>query len=90
MALFLFRFWPVLIPLIVYAVWMIRVRGKARKAGEPVPQFREGPWFWAVVASLSVGIVIFFILGLSHEPAKGTYVPPRTENGKIIPGHLEP
>lgn len=90
MALFLFRFWPVLVPLLVYVVWMIRVRGKARKAGAPVPHFGQGPWFWAVVASLGVAVVIFFILGLSHPSQKGTYVPPRTQDGRIIPGHVEP
>jgi len=90
MALFLFRLWPVLIPLLVYVIWMIAVRRKARLKGEPLPHFREGPWFWAVVTSLAIGIVLFLSFGLSHEENKGTYIPPRTVDGKIIPGHIEP
>jgi hypothetical protein len=89
MALFLFRFWPVLIPLIIYLLWMFIVRNKAKRAGEPLPHFKDGPWFWAVVAALATGIVIFIILGLSHQPNTGNYVPPKTENGRIIPGHVE-
>ena len=90
MALFLLRFWPVLIPLIIYLIWMLRVRRKARKAGEPIPHFREGPWFWAVVASMALGILIFLFFGLSHESVKGEYTPPHMENGKIVPGQVAP
>ncbi|MDX2074266.1 MAG: DUF6111 family protein [Alphaproteobacteria bacterium] len=89
MALFLLRFWPVLIPLLVYAVWMVAVRTKARKAGAPVPHFREGPWFWALVASLGVGVVLLLSFGLSHESVKGEYIPPHMENGRIVPGEVK-
>jgi len=89
MGLFILRFWPVLIPLLVYVLWMINVRSRARKAGEPLPHFRDGPWFWAVVASLCLGIAIFLFLGLSHESNKGEYLPPHMENGKIVPGQVK-
>ena len=90
MGLFLLRFWPVLIPLLLYAAWMIVVRNKARKAGTPLPRFREGPWFWAVVIALGCGVVIFLSLGMSNEPVVGDYIPPHMENGAIIPGQVRP
>lgn len=88
MGLFLLRFWPVLIPLVVYIVWMIRVRNHARRAGEKPPHFGEGPWFWAIVVSLGIGVVMFVVLGLSHEGNQGAYVPPHMEGGRIVPGEV--
>ncbi len=90
MAIFLFRFWPVLLPLLVYGVWMMYVRRSALKRGDPAPHFREGPWFWAVVTSLVLGIVILLATGLSHGENKGDYVPPHMENGEIVPGRVQP
>lgn len=89
MGLFLLRFWPVLIPLIVYWVWMWRARHTARKIGEPMPAFRDGPWFWALIASLSIAVVIFIFIGSGHDENRGTYVPPHMENGKIVPGEIK-
>lgn len=90
MALFIFRFWPVFIPLFVYVLWMLLVRRKAKKAGAPLPHFREGPWFWALVASLLTAVVIFISLGLSHSSTKGEYIAPHMEDGKIVPGRVQP
>ena len=85
------RFWPVLMPFLVYALWMLKMRGRARKAGEPLPRFRDGPWFWAVVATFGVAIAMFIVFGVSaREGIRGDYTPPHMENGKIIPGHVAP
>lgn len=90
MSLFLFRFWPVLIPLMIYWVWHGAKRRKARKVGAPLPHFRDGPWYWVVLASLMIGVILFVVLGLSHAANDGQYVPPKLEDGKVIPGHVEP
>jgi uncharacterized membrane protein len=90
MALFLLRFWPVLVPLLVYLAWMQIVRRKAQKAGQPLPHFRDGPWFWMIVASLCIAVFMFVFLGLSHEAVRGEYEPPHMENGKIISGKVKP
>lgn len=87
MSLFLFRFWPVLIPLIIYWLWYRRVAGRAVKAGQPPPRFREGPWYWAVLASLLTAIGCFILMGTSGEGTTGEYVPPHMENGTLIQGH---
>lgn len=89
MALFLLRFWPVFLPMAVYVVWMVLVRRAAKKAGAPLPHFREGPWFWALVASLGLAVCMFIFLGLSHNPNAGDYIPPHIENGRIISGGVK-
>lgn len=90
MALFLFRFWPVLIPLIVYWLWQMRARRIAKKNGAPEPRFRDGPWYWALLASLLTGVGCFLLLGLTHERNDGRYIPPHMENGTVIPGKVAP
>ena len=90
MSLFLFRFWPVFIPLIIYWVWHLMQKRKAKKTGTQIPHFRDGPLFWVVIASLVVALLCFLVLGFSGEANKGQYVPPKLEGGKITPGHIEP
>ncbi len=89
MSLFILRFWPVILPLLAYLWWYIAARRKAIRAEVKPPHFREGPWFWSIIASLAIGLLIFLALGLANAPNSGEYVPPRFEKGQIIPGHLE-
>lgn len=90
MRLFLFRFWPVLIPLIIYWVWLKRVGRKATIEGKPVLRFRDGPWYWAVLSSLLIAVGIFVMLGSELHEGRGTYVPAHMENGKLIPPQVNP
>lgn len=90
MGLFLFRFWPVFIPLIIYWIWHIRAKKRAAKDGKPIPHFRDGPWYWAVLASLLTAIGCFIYIATLAGHDKGTYVPPHVEDGKLIPGHVDP
>ena len=90
MGLFLLRFWPALLPLIVYWLWWKKAHARALKEGKPTPLFREGPWYWAVLSSLLIAAFCFVILGLLPAAEKGVYVPPHVENGKVISGHTEP
>jgi hypothetical protein len=53
-----------------------------------VPHFREGPVFWTLIATLSIAVCMFIILGFSNEGTKGTYVPSHVENGKIVPSRI--
>lgn len=89
MGLLLFRLWPALIPLLMYYIWHVSVCRKAEKNGQPKPKFRDGPWYWAVLASLAVGAACLLFLGASIEPQTGTYVPPHMENGVLVPGQVK-
>jgi hypothetical protein len=90
MGLFFFRFWPVLLPLAVYAAWLFTMRRTARKNGLPGLRFRDGPWYWAVLASLVMALACFLAMGLSVRQEKGAYVPPHMAKGELVPGHVEP
>ncbi len=90
MGLFLFRFWPVLIPLLVYLLWYWNTGRKAVKAGKEKPKFRDGPWFWIVLSSLAIGFGCFIFLGATIEGTKGNYEPPHMENGVLVPGKIKP
>lgn len=90
MGLFLFRFWPVLIPLLVYIIWLQVVGRKAVKEGRAKPLFREGPWYWVVIATLAMAMLCFVVLGISIDGSKGVYVPPHMENGVMVPGTVTP
>lgn len=86
----LIRFWPVLIPVLLCLLWILHKRRKAVRAGEVMPRFSEGPWYWVAIASIVIAVVCFMVLGLSNTPVTGTYEPAHVEGGKIIPGSVAP
>jgi hypothetical protein len=89
--LLIIRFWPALVPILLYAAWVCYARRKAAKAGEAPPAFFDGPWIWAVTVSLLLCIGGFIMLGLTQEGlGEGHYVPAKLVGGKIVPGHVEP
>jgi len=83
---------PFLLPAAVYALWVwYRTAYVARHGGE-APKLERGPWplliFLGAVCALVVLATTALIRG--DSPEDGTYVPPRVENGQVVPGHLEP
>ena len=88
MGLFFLRFWPVLIPLVVYLVWLEHVGRKAKKAGKIPPHFCDGPWYWLVLASLVIGIGCLLVLGNSMDGNKGPYIPPHMKDGQMVPAQM--
>ncbi|MDX1974659.1 MAG: DUF6111 family protein [Rickettsiales bacterium] len=90
MSLFLFRFWPVVLPLVIYVLWYGLTKRRALRKGETPPQFREGPWFWMIIACLSIAVLCFLYMSFTIEAQKGTYVPAHEEQGVLVPGHINP
>ena len=79
---------PLLVPTAIYLVWL-RV-GHRQQAAEDV-HWRALPWVWlAGAGALLLALVLFVVTVHFGTTAPGTYVPPRWENGRIIPGHVEP
>lgn len=89
MPLFRFRFFPVLLPLLIYLLWLYIIRKRAHKAGEPLPRFQDGPLFWVVMASLGIALLCFVALGISSSGHKGSYQPAHMEGDKIIPPEVK-
>jgi hypothetical protein len=49
------------------------------------------PWVWlAAAGALLLALVLFAVTVHFDTSQSGVYVPPRSENGRIIPGHVEP
>lgn len=80
---------PLILPTVLYLIWALAIRdsGSGRKFATIV---REGPWFWLIVAGLVLagGSLVFSALSRGGDPT-GTYVAPRLEDGRVIPGHVE-
>jgi hypothetical protein len=87
---------PLVLPTALYLVWL-RVanwspRGAPQEAqqGETV-QWAALPWVWlAGAGALLLAIVLFVVTVHFGTSQPGTYVPPHSENGRIVPGHIEP
>ena len=60
------------------------------RPGEAAP-WSGLPWWWLAGAGvLLLALVLFVVTVPSGTSVSGTYVPPRWENGRVIPGHVEP
>ena len=76
-----------LLPFAAYAAWLYFTRGSARNSND---------WQVRTVAYLSLagaGLLIVAILAFtsfSQAPPDGVYVPAHVEDGRIVPGHIEP
>lgn len=88
MGLFIFRFWPVLLPILCYWIWHRLVSRRAVKRGQTPPDFRDGPLYWVLIATLATAACCFFVLGAVIDDRKGVYVPPHLENGVMVPGAI--
>jgi hypothetical protein len=49
------------------------------------------PWVWLAGAGALLLALVLFVVTVNFRTApSGVYVPPHTENGRIVPGHVEP
>ena len=79
-----------LIPLAIYAGWLVHARKRARALGTAKPRASDAPWPIMILTGFAVLISGMIALGLfTGEEPGGVYVPPYMENGKIIRGHVE-
>jgi len=81
---------PLLLPTALYLLWVVAMR-RAEAVGI-ADLFRSFPWIWLSAAGvvLLVGVLIMAAMGFGRSPDTAHYVPPHTEDGRIIPGHVEP
>lgn len=89
--LFITYILPLVAPFLMYLAWNAYVRYKAKKAGEEAPSLEKGPIFWSLVAGFFLLIISLTTLALmgSHKADRGKYVPPRFEDGRIIPPNFD-
>lgn len=81
---------PFLLPLAAYMAWAWYRTAHVKKHGGESPTIEKGPWpiLLLLGAVLAVGLMGTMALFQGGDP-DSTYVPPRYEDGKIVPGRLE-
>jgi hypothetical protein len=78
---------PLVLPTVLYLVWLRAVRW-SEEGGALA--WRKLPWVWlAAIGVMLTAIVLFVVTVGFGTAAPGIYVPPRFENGRIVPGHVE-
>lgn len=82
---------PFLTPLAVYAAWVLYRSGYVARHGGEAPRFEKGPWplllFLGAILTLAALATTAMLGGGSTD---SHYMPPHLQDGKMVPGHLEP
>jgi hypothetical protein len=78
---------PLVLPTLAYLLWLRAARAEASGA----VAWRRLPWVWLALTGVALTAVVLFVVTVGFGTAMpGIYVPPRSENGQIVPGHVEP
>ena len=78
---------PLLLPTALYLAWIRTTQWE----NEGSVRWRALPWLWLVGTGTLLLILVLFVINVHFgNPEPGVYVPPRWENGHIVPGHIEP
>ncbi len=76
---------PFLLPFIAYGIWLLIVRWRG---GKPPA---HTPWAPLVFSGfVLMGASLVGLALLAPEDQEGSYVPARYQDGKIIPGEVQP
>ncbi len=79
---------PLLLPTALYLLW-ISALGAPR--ADSAVAWSSLPWVWLVGAGAVLLIAVLLLVSLGFGTRQeGVYVAPRYENGRIVPGHIEP
>jgi hypothetical protein len=81
---------PLLLPTALYLLWVVAMRrAEAAGVGELLRGF---PWIWLVAAGVALlaAVLVMVAFGFGRSADTAHYVPPRTVDGHIVPGHVEP
>ena len=79
---------PLLLPTAIYVAWLWFMHWSAN--GEPV-RLSALPLVWLAAAGvLLLAVVLVTVTVHFGDPAAGRYVPPRYEDGRLLPPQIEP
>ena len=79
---------PLILPTVFYLAWLRLTRWS--EVGGPVA-WQNLPWVWLVAFGVALTALVLFVVTVGFgSDMPGVYVPPRFENGHIVPGHIEP
>jgi hypothetical protein len=79
---------PLVLPTGVYLLWIAALgppRERGAKASTTVP------WAWLAAAGAVLLAIVLFVVTIGFGTTQqGVYVAPRWQDGRIVPGHIEP
>jgi Family of unknown function (DUF6111) len=79
---------PLLLPTALYLAWLHFTHWS--ETGEAIAWHRL-PWVWLAAAGVVLTALVLFVVTVGFgNTVPGAYVPPRFEDGRIVPGHIEP
>ena len=83
---------PIVLPSLLYLAWLAYENRRIAQGGEGVSRrWQEGPWAWLFAGGVALAVAATLILSWWRGYGiEGRYVPPRVEDGRIVPGHVEP
>jgi hypothetical protein len=83
---------PLLLPTAVYVAWLMTMQWSAKgSAGGEGVSWAALPWIWLAAAGVVLLALVLVTVEVHFgEPETGTYVPPRYEDGRVVPSHIEP
>ena len=79
---------PLVLPTAIYVAW-VAIAYRARRDG--AVRWAALPWVWLAGTGVLLLAVVLFVVTVHFGTSEtGTYVPPRWEDGRIVPSHIEP
>jgi hypothetical protein len=80
---------PLILPTALYLIWVTTLRRQSSPDADS--RWTALPWVWLAGAGLVLLAIVLFVVTVHFgAPQEGVYVPPRWQNGHIVPGHIEP
>ncbi len=82
---------PVILPFVVYAIYVVLARRKASLAAQGrLPGWQDAPWGKMVIAAGLLLAATLLTVRFLDPVTTGDYHPPRLIDGRIEPGYSEP
>jgi hypothetical protein len=79
---------PLLLPTAIYVAWVWYLNWSAN--AEPV-RWAALPWVWLAAAGVLLLAAVLVTVSVHFgAPGTGRYVPPRYEDGRVLPPQIEP
>ena len=85
---FLTLFLPLVLPTVLYLVWL---RAARWSQADGAASWRGVPWVWLGLSGIGLTALVLFVVTVHFGTStQGIYVPPHVEDGRVVPGHIQP
>jgi quinol-cytochrome oxidoreductase complex cytochrome b subunit len=84
--LILTKLWPILIPLLLYVMWLFYC--KYIRKDKKVDIFAP-PFGWVIASMAVIAVLMMAWISIEQQKSEESYVPTRVEGGKIVPSQTE-